>query len=332
MRALIHTTFGDPTEVLEVAERPLPEPGPGQVRVRTLLSPIHNHDLWTIRGTYGFKPELPAASGTEAVGVVDALGDGVDGLQVGQRVTGGAFGAWSEYFLAKAAGLVPVPDAIDDETAAQLISMPFSALALLDSLDAQSGDWIVQNTANGAVGKLVAQFAPARGIRVLGLVRRDAGVDELAALGIRDVVSTAGANWRDRAAEILGGAEPRAAVDSVGGKAAGELLSLLGEGGTLVSFGAMESSTLEISSGDLIFKSATVKGFWGSTVSRTMDAAKRGALIGELLQRIGSGEVSLPVEAVYPFDEGRAAAAASAVPGRAGKILLRFGARDAGSS
>src|SRR6476659_10045496 len=90
MRALIHTAFGDPAEVLEVAERPLPEPGPGQVRVRTLLSPIHNHDLWTIRGTYGFKPELPAASGTEAVGVVDALGEGVEGLRVGQRVSGGA--------------------------------------------------------------------------------------------------------------------------------------------------------------------------------------------------------------------------------------------------
>ena len=237
MRALIHTTFGDPTEVLEVAERPLPEPGPGQVRVRTLLSPIHNHDLWTIRGTYGFKPELPAGSGTEAVGIVDALGEGVEGLQIGQRVTGGTFGVWAEYFVAKAAGLVPVPDSMSDETAAQLMSMPFSALALLDSLDVQPGDWIVQNTANGAVGKLVAQFAPARGIRVLGLVRRDAGVDELAALGIRDVVSTESADWRDRVAEILDGAEPRAAVDSVGGKAAGELLSLLGEGGTLVCSG-----------------------------------------------------------------------------------------------
>ena len=324
MQALIHSTFGDPTEVLEVAERPLPEPGPGQVRVRTLLSPIHNHDLWTIRGTYGFKPELPAASGTEAVGIVDALGDGVEQLHIGQRVTGGAFGVWAEYFVAKAAGLIPVPDGMSDETAAQLLSMPFSALALLDSLDVQSGDWIVQNTANGAVGKLVAQLAPARGIHVLGLVRRDAGVDELAALGIRNVVSTESADWRDRAAEILDGAHPLAAIDSVGGPAAGDLLSLLAEGGTLVSFGAMGSGTLQISSSDLIFKQATVKGFWGSTVSRTMDAAKRGALIGELFQRIGSGEVSLAVEAVYPFEEARAAAAASAVPGRAGKILLRF--------
>lgn len=325
MRALIHRTFGEPSDVLEVDERPLPEPGAGQVRVRTLLSPIHNHDLWTIRGTYGFTPELPAASGTEAVGIVDALGEGVDTLTVGQRVaTGGTFGVWAEYFVTKAAGVVPVPDAMNDETAAQLISMPFSALSLLDFLEVESGDWIVQNTANGAVGKLLARFAAARGVRVLGLVRRDAGVDELAALGIHDVVSTESAEWRERAAAILAGAEPRAAVDSVGGAAAGRLLSLLGEGGTLVSFGGMESPLLQISSGDLIFKQATVKGFWGSTVSRTMDAVKRGALFAEIVQRIGSGEVELPVEAVFPFEEARAAAAASAGPGRAGKVLMRF--------
>lgn len=325
MRALVHSTFGDPIEVLEVAERPVPEPGAGQVRVRTLLSPIHNHDLWTIRGSYGYKPELPAASGTEAVGVVDALGEGVDSLRVGQRVaTGGTFGVWSEYFVAKAAALVPVPDGISDETAAQLISMPFSALSLLDSLDVQPGDWIVQNTANGAVGKLVAQFAAARGVHVLGLVRRDAAVAELAGLGIRDVVSTESDDWRERAAQILGESAPRAAVDSVGGTAAGDLLSLLGEGGTLVSFGSMGSGTLKLSAGDLIFKQATVKGFWGSTVSRTMDAATRGALFAELVQRIGSGEVALPVDAVFPFEQAREAAAASGVAGRAGKVLLRF--------
>ncbi|MCS5718439.1 zinc-binding dehydrogenase [Herbiconiux sp. CPCC 205763] len=324
MRALTHATFGEATDVLEVTDLPLPEPGPGEVRVRTVLSAIHNHDLWTIRGTYGFKPELPAASGTEAVGVVDALGPDVTGLQVGQRVVAGSFGVWSEYFVAKAAGLVPVPDSISDETAAQLVAMPFSALSLLDHLDVAPGDWIVQNTANGAVGRLVAQFAARRGVRVLGLVRRDAGVDELAAIGIHDVVSTEHEGWQDAAAAVLGDASPLMAVDSVGGSSAGDLISLLGEGGTLLSFGAMGSGDLQISSGALIFKAITVKGFWGSRVSREMDAAKRGALFAELFERIGSGEVELPVEAVFSFEDARAAAAANAAPGRVGKILLRF--------
>jgi NADPH:quinone reductase-like Zn-dependent oxidoreductase len=324
MRALTHATFGEATDVLEVTELPLPEPGPGEVRVRTVLATIHNHDLWTIRGTYGYKPDLPAASGTEAVGVVDALGEGVTTLQVGQRVVAGSFGVWAEYFVAKAAGLVPVPDGISDETAAQLVAMPFSALSLLDYLDVSPGDWIVQNTANGAVGRLVAQFAARRGVRVLGLVRRDAGVDELAAVGIHDVVSTENDGWQDAAAAVLDGASPLSAVDSVGGSSAADLAGLLGEGGTLVSFGAMGAGDLQIPSGALIFKDITVKGFWGSRVSRQMDAAKRSALFAELFERIGSGEVELPVEAVYPFEEARAAAAASDVPGRVGKILLRF--------
>ena len=245
MRALIHSTFGDPTEVLEVAERPLPEPGPGQVRVRTVLATIHNHDLWTIRGTYGFKPELPAASGTEAVGIIDALGEGVDSLQVGQRVDRGRLRGVGRVFRGQSGRSGPGARRIGDETAAQLVVDAVQRARACYSLDVKPGDWIVQNTANGAVGKLVAQFAPARGVHVLGLVRRDAGVEELAALGIRDVVSTESDDWRERAAAILDGAEPRAAVDSVGGSAAGDLLSLLGEGGTLVSFGAMGSGTLE---------------------------------------------------------------------------------------
>ncbi|WP_310795914.1 zinc-binding dehydrogenase [Herbiconiux daphne] len=246
-------------------------------------------------------------------------------LQVGQRVAaGGVFGVWAEYFVAKAAGLIPVPDGIDDETASQLIAMPFSALSLLDYLDVSPGEWIAQNTANGAVGRLVAQFAARRGVRVLGLVRRDAGVDELAAIGIHDVVSTEHDGWQDAAAALLGGASPRAAVDSVGGASANDLVGLLGEGGTLVSFGAMGSGDLQISSGALIFNDITVKGFWGSRVSRDMDAATRAALFAELFERIGSGEVALPVEAVFPFENAREAAAASAVPGRVGKVLLRF--------
>ncbi len=323
MRALVHHSFGDPAEVLAVEEVETPTPAPGQVLVRTLLSPIHNHDLWTVRGTYGFKPELPARSGTEAVGVIEAVGDGVTGLAPGQRVaTGGTFGVWAEYFVAPAAGLIPVPDGLSDEVSAQLVAMPFSAISLLDFLQLEPGAWLVQNAANGAVGRLLAQLATARGINVVGLVRRAAGVTELGEQGIEQIVATDDDGWRDKVAEITGGAPFVAAVDSVGGAASGEVMSLLAENGTLVVFGAMASPTMEIASGDVIFKQATVKGFWGSKVSATMDAGKRGELFGELLQRIGSGALTLPVEAMYSFDEISAAARANMEP-RVGKVLLR---------
>jgi NADPH:quinone reductase-like Zn-dependent oxidoreductase len=324
MRALVQPQFGDPAEVLSVQEVPNPEPGPGEALVRVLLSPIHNHDLWTVRGSYGFKPEMPARAGTELVGVVESLGEGVEGLEVGQRVAiGGAFGAWAEYVVAPAKGLIPVPDEMPDEAAAQLVSMPFSAIALLDFLDVSEGDWIVQNAANGAVGRMVAQLAVARGVRVLGLVRRSAGVDELREQGIGDVVATDDDGWRERVREVVGDGKVVAGVDSVGGSAAGDVVSLLAEDGVLVVFGAMASPTLEIGSGDVIFKQVVIKGFWGSKVFPAMDREKRAALMGELVAGISSGVVTLPVEEVYPLEDISAAARASAQPGRRGKILLR---------
>ncbi len=324
MRALMHSEFGDPTEVLRVENIPVADPGSGEVRVRMVLSPIHNHDLWTIRGTYGFKPALPARTGSEAVGVIDALGEGVTGLEVGQRVaTGGTFGVWAEYFIAKAGALIPVDDGIPDEVAAQLISMPFSAISLLDSLNLNKGDWFVQNAANGTVGRLVAQLAAARGINFIGLVRRTAGIDELAGQGINNIVATDTEGWAEQVRAIAGDAPISAGVDSVGGHASGEVLSLLAENGTLVVFGAMESPVMQIGSGDIIFKQATVRGFWGSKVSTSMPAQKRGALLKELVNYIASGVLTLPMEASYSFEEAGAAAQANFAPGRKGKIMLR---------
>lgn len=325
MRALIHHEFGPAEDVLTVEDRPLPEPGPGQVRLRIVLSPIHNHDLWTIRGTYGFKPELPAASGTEALGIVDAIGDGVEHLAVGQRfATGGTFGVWAEYVVTNAQGLIPVPDGLADEQAAQLISMPFSAISLLQFLEVTEGGWIAQNAANGAVGRMLAQLAAARGMNVLGLVRRSDGIEELRAQGIENVVSTSDDDWREQAAAITGGAPIVAGVDSVGGTASGDVLSLLAENGTLVAFGAMNSPVMSISSGDVIFKQATVKGFWGSKVSQSMDAATRRALFGELITRVSDGSLTLPVAGVFDAADAAEAVRASAAPGRVGKVLLKF--------
>jgi NADPH:quinone reductase-like Zn-dependent oxidoreductase len=324
VRAVIHHEFGEPTEVVVVENVPTPEPGAGEVRVRILLSPVHNHDLWTVRGSYGFKPELPTRAGTEAVGVVDALGEGVTTLAVGQRVaTGGTFGVWAEYVVAEAASLIPVGDALPDEAAAQLVSMPFSAISLLDTLDLTEGDWLVQNAANGAVGRLVAQLAVARGINVLGLVRRADGVDELRAQGVGGVVATDTDGWREAATAITSGAPIAVGVDSVGGSAAGDIVSLLAENGRLVAFGAMSSPVMEIPSGPIIFKNISVTGFWGSKVMGAMDDARRADLLGELVARIGDGSLTLPVEKIYSFDDVREASAANFVAGRRGKILLR---------
>ena len=324
MRSAIHHEFGDPTQVLATGDAPMPEPKPGEVRIRTLLAPIHNHDLLTVRGQYGYKPTLPAIGGSEAVGIVDALGEGVEGVSIGERVASSSGrGTWAEYFTTPARMIVPMPDGIPDETAAQLMAMPLSALMLLESLALPSGAWIVQNAANGAVGKALAMLAEARGLHVANVVRRDDGIAELAALGIPHVVSTAQADWMQQVRDLTGPALAQAAIDSVGGKASGAMLSLVGNGGTLVSFGALTGEAMQLSPADLIFKQAVVKGFWGSKASQAMSAEDKRRLVGELLQRTLAGQLRLPVDAVYALDDIAQAAAASLRPARPGKVLLR---------
>lgn len=324
MRAALHEQFGDPTVVLHGAEAATPEPAAGEVRIRTVLAPIHNHDLWTVRGQYGYKPELPAIGGSEGTGVIDALGEGVSGLQLGQRVSAASVhGTWAEHFIAPARMVIPMPDSIDDETAAQLIAMPLSALMLLEFLQVQGGQWIVQNAANGAVGKALAMLAKARGVHCVNLVRRDAGVAEMAALGIDNTISTAQADWAAQVQARVGDGAVVAAVDSVGGRASGALMGLLGEGGTLVSFGSMTGEPMQLGSGDVIFKQATVKGFWGSKVSQDMAPEKKRQLVGELLKLAAAGGLSLPVDAVFGLDQVAEAAKASLETGRNGKVLIR---------
>jgi NADPH:quinone reductase-like Zn-dependent oxidoreductase len=322
MKTASHETFGAPSEVMQPREVSRPEPEPGQILARMILSPIHNHDLWTIRGEYGYKPELPAVGGSEALGVVEAVGEGVDESMVGKRiVSAGVRGAWAEYFVASAAAAIPLPDAIPDELGAQLVAMPFSAISLLDSLNVEPGDWIIQNAANGAVGKVMAVLAAKRGVNLVNLVRREGAVAELADLGIGNIVVTDG-DWKAEVKELTGNDGARAAVDSVGGQMAADLTDLLGFEGELISFGTATGEPLRLNSGTLIFKQITVRGFWGSKVSRAMSAEKKGELFGELLSLAAAGELELPVGGKFSLEDAAEAVAAAQVPGRNGKILL----------
>jgi NADPH:quinone reductase len=324
MRSAVFNSYGDPATVLKVEDSPVPNPGPGQVRIKTIMSAIHNHDLLTVSGNYAYKPTFPAIGGSEAVGTIDALGDGVDAT-VGQRVAvAGAHGTWAEYFLADAHTIVPVPEQIADETAAQLIGMPLSALFLLKFVDVKPGQWIVQNAATGAVAKVLAMAAQAKGINVINLVRREDGIADLADLGIRNGVATEQGDWRAKVKSIVGDNPIAAAVDGVAGSAAGELMSLLGEDGVLIAFGAMSGKPMQIASTDLIFKHAMAKGFWFTKIFKSSTPEQIGAVITELFGLIESNVVRLEVSAVFDLAKIAEASRANGVASRRGKVLLRL--------
>ncbi|WP_063052691.1 zinc-binding dehydrogenase [Nocardia arthritidis] len=324
MRAVVIERFGEPKDVLATAERPVPEPGPGEVRLALILSPIHNHDLAIVRGVYGYRPELPAIPGSEAVARVDAVGPEVDGLSVGRRVTvSGAQNVWAEYFVVPARQVIPLPDAVSDETAAQLLAMPLSALMLIEDLELSSGDWLTINAANGAVGRLVNVFARQRGLNVLNLVRGPASVAALRELGYEPVLDTESEGWRDQVEAATSGAPILRAVDQVGGRAAAAELALLAPGGQLISFGALSGQPLSLDPGALIFKQVLIKGFWGAKRIEEIGAEHRGRLMRELIDLAADGILRLDIEAAYPLEEAADAAVTTETPGRAAKIALR---------
>ncbi|MGO4615031.1 zinc-binding dehydrogenase [Nocardia sp. 2YAB30] len=323
MRAVVIERFGEPKDVLTTTERPVPEPGPGEVRLQLILAPIHNHDLAIVRGVYGYRPPLPAIPGTEAVGRVDAVGPDVTRLTVGQRVTvSGAQNVWAEYFVVPAGQVVPVPDAVSDETAAQLLAMPLSALMLVEDLALQPGEWLAINAANGAVGRLVNVFGRQRGLHVLNLVRGPASVAALRELGYEPVLDTESDGWRAQVETVTSGAPIARAVDQVGGRAAADELALLAPNGHLISFGALSGKPLSLDAGSLIFKQAVVKGFWGAKRIEEIGAQHRGRLIGELIDVAARGELRLNIETAYPLESAADAAVATETPGRSAKIAL----------
>ncbi|HTY32639.1 alcohol dehydrogenase catalytic domain-containing protein, partial [Mycobacterium sp.] len=153
MRSVVADKLGEPSEVLAVQTRPIPEPGPGQVRIRVTAVPVHASDLHTIRGRYGFTPDFPAVPGIESVGVIDEIGSGTDGLTVGQRViTVAVKGTWQEYVVADAERVLPVPAGMSDSTAAQVLANPLTAVILTgDELDVRPGEWLLQTAAGSTV-------------------------------------------------------------------------------------------------------------------------------------------------------------------------------------
>ena len=324
MRSATYDHFGKPTEVLSLGDSPIPEPKANEVRVKTILASIHNHDLLTVRGQYGFKPEMPAIGGSEALGVIDAVGSEVKDLKVGQRVAAASVQAtWAEYFVAAANMVFPIPDSLEDEMAAQLIAMPLSALMLLEFLEVESGQWVIHNAANGAVGKSLAMLAAARGVKTINVVRSSEAIKELEALDIKNNVNTEDDDWKAQVKSIIGDDKISAAVDSVGGENSGELLSLLGHGGTFAAFGAMSGKPMMLNPTHLIFKQATVKGFWGSKTSQEMSVENKQRLIDELIERATSGKLHLPVEAVFDLADIKKAVDGNLQSGKNGKVLLK---------
>jgi len=324
MRAIQLTAYGDPVAGLKFVDIPAPEaPGPNQVLIGIEFSPVNPSDLLVARGIYAVRPALPSVIGNEGVGRVLAVGPGVKNVKVGDRVLAplSSF-TWRERMLTSADGLFALPADADPQQLSMLaINPPTAALLLSEYVDLKPGEWVVQNSANSAVGRWVIAFAKARGLKTVNIVRRPELVAELKAIG-GDVVVVDSPDVSKEIKAAIGKAEIRLALDGVSGPASGVLASTLSPHGTLVSYAAMSSKPISISPLDVIFKPLTVRGFWLGHPETTAKSAPTIAQAGEM---IASGRVRIPVAATYPLSSIKEAVAHAV---RGGKILLDVGSSN----
>lgn len=316
-----------PQDVIRAVPLELQPPAAGQVLVAMLASPINPSNLLMLTGEYGVLPPLPAIGGSEGVGRVVALGEGVSALPVGQLVLlPRGRGTWVTHVVADARDVVPLPEGADPLQLSMLtVNPPTASLMLSDVVSLRPGDWVVQNAANSAVGGYVMQLAKQRGLRTVNLVRRASALDVAQAQG-GDVVLTDGKDVASQVREATGGAPIRLGIDAVSGSATERLAQCLADGATLVNYGVLSGEACRVAPTHFIFRDLTLKGFWLVKWFREASREAQRALYAELTKLVAEGTLRARVRATYPVAQIREAVAAASAGERDGKILVTGGA------
>ena len=241
------------SEVLEVRDLVPADPGQGQIRIRHTAIGVNFIDVYFRTGLYPWPVDSDLVLGSEAAGVVDAVGDGVTEFSVGDRVVYTvANGAYATHRLVDAAMVVALPDSIDDETAAAVMLKGLTASYLLhDSYRVKAGDTILFHAAAGGVGSLAGQWLKAKGAKVIGTagggskcaLAMNNGYDHVIDYLVEDVAA--------RVMEITGGAGVDAVYDSVGVDTVMTSLKCLKQFGTLICFGQSSGPALDFKISDL---------------------------------------------------------------------------------
>jgi NADPH:quinone reductase-like Zn-dependent oxidoreductase len=325
MKTLQLSSFGAPTDVVQLAEVDSADPGPDQLVVSIEAAPINPADLNLIRGTYGVRPVLPAALGAKGVGRVIAVGEGVDRSRIGTRVLiipTLEQATWCERTVLDERNAVPVDPDGDPLQLAMLGINPITAHALLHGyVKLSEGAWVAQTGASSATAGYVLALAKHAGLRTLNVVRRAESVQPLLDAGAH-VVLVEGADLTERAADAIGDAFLELILDAVAGEPVADLASLLKIGGQIISYTARARQPLSIPVVDLIFRGLSVDGFWVNLWLQTTPRDTVAQIYGELATLVADGTLSAPVEATYALADYREAIASAARNDRSGKVLF----------
>ncbi|WP_433430185.1 zinc-dependent alcohol dehydrogenase family protein [Nonomuraea sp. CA-141351] len=328
MRAVRIAHHGEPSKVLETEDVPLPEPGNGQVRVRILATPVNPSDLLYVRGYYaGVEARFPAPVGFEGVGVVDAVGPGVENLAIGQRlsVVNGQGGNWAEYAVVPAGDLFPVPDEIPDEQAASFVINPASAILMVRRvLAVPGGEWLLQSAAGSELGRMVIRLAKLDGIRTVNIVRRREAAAELERLGADAVIVSTEGPIDEQVRSVVGPEGVKYAIDPVVGETGTQIFQALHEDGRMLVYGSLTGEPIRIGQDPryILAGRRVLEVFWlGYWLPRLTDA-ERQQLGEDIASLMREGIIETSLGRKYSLDEIGDAVAQAEQKGRQGKVFL----------
>lgn len=321
MRAVEITKAGGP-EVLQLAERPRPEPGHGQVVIRLAYAGVNRPDALQRAGMYAPPPTASDLPGLEGAGEVVALGAGVEGLEVGDQVCALLpGGGYAEYVATHAAHCLPVPKGMGLKEAACLPETFFTVWTnVFDRGGLQAGERFLVHGGSSGIGTTAIQLGRAFGARVFATAGTDSKCDACVQLGAEAAI-----NYRDTDFVDVMQAEGGANVilDMVGGSYIARNLQALAEEGRLVQIAFLQGPKAEVNFATLMTRRLSMT---GSTLRPQSDLAK--ARIAESLREkvwplLESGRVAPVMDSEYPLEEAARAHERMESSGHIGKIVLK---------
>ncbi len=304
MKAVLCVEHGPP-EKLVVQEVATPEPGRGQLRIRVRAAGVNFPDTLIIQNLYQFKPALPFSPGGEAAGVVDAVGEGIDDIKVGDRVVAmTGHGCYAEQVIANRAQVVPIPDGMPDDLASGFtMTYGTSHHARKQRARLQPGETLLVLGAAGGVGLTAVELGKVMGARVIAAASSDEKLALCRDYGADETINYATEDLKDRIKALTGGKGVDVVYDPVGDRYAEPAFRGIAWNGRylVVGFagGAIPSLPLNL---PLIKGAAIVGVFWGAFTQA--EPALHRENMAELLGWYREGKLRPHVSRHFKLEEG----------------------------
>lgn len=321
MPAIVVERLGPP-EVMELREVAVPLPRAGEVRVRVEAVGINFADALAVAGEYLTRTRVPYTPGMEFAGVIDALGEGVSGWQVGQRVAAlGGSGALAHYACVPAGGLIGVPAGLSADEAAAFPVSYFTAYHALKTLGgARSGEWILVQAAAGALGTALLQLARAFGLNAVAMASTEEKLEKARELGAAVTILQDDPERAEKVRAATGGGAALI-LEVVGGARFQESLQMAAPRGRIIVIGNASREPAQLQPAELMKRNLSVTGLWLTPLMTDGPATAEAARA--LAELIGSGQVRPQVGPVYPLAASAQAFADLLGRRTTGKVIIQ---------